>query len=601
MSMSTEEVEAQNAILTAENNMDAVDKVKDNDFNKQVRVAAKLLGYKKMPPDITTFINDDYYLGNITRSLYPFWRDQLVDIFPTPIHTRYPIIIITGSIGSGKSTVSRLIAEYMKCRVDHLVDPHRTLGLMPGKRLVMNFLMPNKNSADIEFPGTMSSWEQDSPYFRDGMLNENVVEYTTEGLIGLGQIGRDVLGYVLSELNFLPKEKAMMKLDTALKRWTSRFKRFIDYLGFIIIDTSTKNDDSIAEEFAQNNPYGDRVKLIHTTEWEVKRHLNYYFRKGSFEVYKGDSLHSPFIVSKDNPITPDLDPDRIIKVPEELRPEFTFNLERALMDQAGECMSRTDRFIQSFDTLKDCFCLPKPYHDVIDVDFFDKDDKLIYQLEEGIRLIPRDKILFIHYDIGVTSDKCGLAISYFDKWRDYGVDKHNQKMQLPYVITPIAVSVSRRKDQETSIFKLQEFLIDLSDRNEIYFSADTFASRQLMQNLTLVGIKNRYLSVDRTDQPYITYKTLMQNHLWQGPKNQLLMTEVAELRRVGNKVDHPSDGSKDCADAVCGSISNLYDNLDEAGQLSNKYIQTNLADHMADRTKRPSDAFQDMVETMFNM
>lgn len=398
--MSTEELIKSNSDLALTTLGSRYDNVSQDTL---IKVAAKYLGYKKLPPDIDTFLDDPFYLGNVVGNLYPFWREQLRDIFPTRIHTKYPILVITGSIGSGKSTVSRIINLYNICRLDHLEDPHRTMGLIGGKKIVFDFLMPNKSNADIEFPGTLHQWMDQSPYFRDSMLNGfDRYEYFSEGLVSRGgPIGRDVLGYVLSELNFMPYEKAFNRLDTAFKRWSSRFKRFTDYFGYMIIDTSSNRDDSIADDFAKSNPYGDKVKVIRTSEWVVKKHLNYYFRKGSFKVYAGDALHSPFIITKDNPITPDLDTDRVIEVPEELRPDFEFNIVKALNDQAGISTTATDRFIQEPELIAPCFNIPMVCQDVIEVDFYDPHDKLIYQVEEAVRTIPTDKIVFIHYDIGV--------------------------------------------------------------------------------------------------------------------------------------------------------------------------------------------------------
>lgn len=472
---------------------------------------------------------------------------------------------------------------------------------MGGKKFVFNFLMPTSSAADTEFIQTIRNWNIDSPYFRDGMLNGmEEIELTTEGLLGRGAIGRDVLFYVLSELNFLPYDRAFDKLNTALNRWDSRFGMMKNYFGMVIIDTSSKNDDSISEDFARNNQYGDLVRVVKTNQWEVRKHLNYYFRKGSFQVYAGDSTHSPFIVNRDNPITPELDKDRIITVPEELRSDFEFNVEKALMDKAGISLKSTDKFIPDFHSVEKCFCIPKVYSDVIDVDFYDKNDKLIYQLEDAVRAIPTDRILFIHFDIGVVGDRTGLSIAYFDKWEEYGVDSTtSKKMKLPHVVIPLSVGIGRRKDQETSIFKLQEFVIDLADRNEVYFSADQFASRQLLQNLDMVGIKTKYISVDRTDSPYIYLKTLLTNGLIKLPRNELLMHEVSDLRRIGTKIDHTASGSKDIADSVCGAVYNLYQNLDAAGQLSNRYMVTGHASAISDRMRSPADAFQDMVQSMF--
>ena len=41
-----------------------------------------------------------------------------------------------------------------------------------------------------------------------------------------------------------------------------------------------------------------------------------------------------------------------------------------------------------------------------------------------------------------------------------------------------------------------------------------------------------------------------------GPKIQLLIDELLQLRIMKDKVDHPRKGSKDLSDAVCGAIYN---------------------------------------------
>jgi hypothetical protein len=41
-----------------------------------------------------------------------------------------------------------------------------------------------------------------------------------------------------------------------------------------------------------------------------------------------------------------------------------------------------------------------------------------------------------------------------------------------------------------------------------------------------------------------------------GPRNEILINELLQLRIVKDKVDHPRTGSKDLADATCGAIYN---------------------------------------------
>jgi len=309
-------------------------KTKELDIDDQVKVAANLLGYKKMPPDIRTFIHDPYYLGNILENLYPFWEEELVDIYPNPISTRYPIIVLRGGIGTGKSTVARICAAYTLTRLLHLKNPHKTFGMVPGKFIDFNFFSYTSGLAQSEFISVLGNWFDKSPYFQDVRKEDGMkgITFTPDGPRGNSAISKDIIFYNLSEINFVPYNKAFQKLDNALKRWDSRFSMFKHYFGHIIIDTSSKGDDSIADAFVESNPYQD-VKVISTNQWKVRAHLNYYGRKGWFKCFIGDSMHSPFIVSEEKVITPDMDPDRVIDVPEELRSDFEFNIITALQDK----------------------------------------------------------------------------------------------------------------------------------------------------------------------------------------------------------------------------------------------------------------------------
>jgi hypothetical protein len=567
-------------------------------FDQKLVVAAKLLGYRKMPPDINTFLNDEFYLGNLTKNLYPFWVEQLNDIFPTPIHTRYPIVIVKGAIGTGKSTFSRIATLYQRARLDHLINPYDSLGIMEGKMITFSFFMPNIDAVHTEFITPITEWMSRSPYFNGGMLNNSgQYLFNADAQRSNSAIGKDIIMYVLSEMNFIPYHIAKQKLSSAFTRWSSRFERFKDYFGMIIIDTSSRGDESIADEFAQNNPYGDYVKVINTNQWEVRKHQNYYGRKGWFRVFAGDSLHPPFIETPERPITMDMDADRIVKVPEELRPDFELDIIQALQDKAGISTSSSDVFFQDTTGLKKCFKLPMYTEDVIKVDFYDKTDKLIYHFDRYLRDIPDDKIIYVRYDIGVTGDNTGIAICYFDKWKVYDSDRN---IRQPILIVPLAVGLNRFEGQETPVYHLFEFIMDLNERFEIgRFTADQFASRQLIQDLRREGIPSDYLSVDRTDEAYVFTKTLINNGLISFPENKLLENEFASLRRVGRKIDHPKTASKDIADAVAGAAHSCYLDIDHAGQLSNKYKISKHTDYLEIRNIDSMDTFERRFRELF--
>ena len=68
---------------------------------------AKGNGYVETPPTIQEFISDEYYLGaslNGGDSVFPFWKQQLVDIYPTPFYetNKYKVVLLSGATGIGK-------------------------------------------------------------------------------------------------------------------------------------------------------------------------------------------------------------------------------------------------------------------------------------------------------------------------------------------------------------------------------------------------------------------------------------------------------------------------------------------------------------------
>lgn len=73
---------------------------------EKIVLAARLLGCRShVPTDIKTFIFDEYFMGtdqltNKGTAIFPYWVDKLEEIFPNPIITRYPYILLTGEFGA---------------------------------------------------------------------------------------------------------------------------------------------------------------------------------------------------------------------------------------------------------------------------------------------------------------------------------------------------------------------------------------------------------------------------------------------------------------------------------------------------------------------
>lgn len=548
-----------------------LESLSDIDYNKKLAVAANLLGYEKIPVDVDTFIEDPYYLGNtFGKNMFPYWRKKLRELFPTPIHISDMIVVLTGAIGTGKSTFVRACSLYLQYRIYCLKDPYATLGLIPGKDINFIYFHVTGSKAISDFVSPNNEVKKLSPFFESSMGSKGLkLADVVDGAKTNNSIGGDTIFEVLSELNFVRVDIAEYKLDQAIKRIQSRFLGLVGYFILIIIDSSSRGDSSVTDKFLKSNPFSNQVKVIRAAIWDTRAHLNIYGRTGWFDVYAGDSLHKPFIITKDEPVTDEMDSTRIIKCPMELYSSFAFNIISSLQDQAGVSTKSTGKLFSDPDYVKSRFILPMYTDDVITVNFFNREDKLIDRLSQYLRDIPTEKVIYLRFDIGIKHDNTGIAITYLDRYTTFG---DNVSVKLPVYRTPLAVALGRIPGQETSIFHLYEFVIDLSHQYEIgEVTADQFGSAQLLQDLTRANIPNKQLSVDRTDTPYIYFKNMVLNKLWTGCENKLAIKECSELCHVEGKVDHPSDGSKDIMDAISGSVYSCYKNLDNAEKMSIKF------------------------------
>ena len=76
----------------------------------------------------------------------------------------------------------------------------------------------------------------------------------------------------------------------------------------------------------------------------------------------------------------------------------------------------------------------------------------------------------------------------------------------------------------------------------------------MMQQLKAYGINTETLSVSK--KHYDDMAMIVSEERLSGPHIKLLIDELLQLKIMRDRVDHPRKGSKDLADAVCGSIYN---------------------------------------------
>lgn len=539
-----------------------VDKLSNDQI---IQLQAEILGYKKIPPTIEQFVMDDYYLGKMFGhgGIYPYWMEVLKKIYPTPIHTAHPFVVFTGPIGGGKSTITKIMAMYQLCRLGHLRN-FNYFGVVISKTIDWIFFHTSNEKAWSDSVQGCWNMYAESPYFNtEFQWSDRLYKFVADGPRTNKSIGGDVIFYHFSEVNFVPYSTSKYKIDQSFDRYKSRFLKIIDYFGGIVVDSSAAGDESIVDYMIKEYP---GLFVVRDPIWNIKKHLGIYFRKGSFKVYTGDTVNEPFIIDDQNPITDEMDPDKVLDVPMELYENYKSDIVLSLQNTAGISTTNTDIFFTDKEKLKSAFNIPNHIPDTIVADFYD-DEQYWDQVREQILRIPKEKILFIGIDMGVSGDLCGFAISYFDDW----IYKEGKPTIEFSTKTPVSIGISRKPGQETNITKVYNLIKEISEHYEIgYVVTDQYQSTQLRQDLSTAGINSYLSSVDRTMDPYIFMKVQIYKGLCNIVKNHYLQGEVNQLINTGYKIDHPSNSSKDLSDAVCNSIYAIKTNISISSDISTK-------------------------------
>jgi hypothetical protein len=174
--------------------------------------------------------------------------------------------------------------------------------------------------------------------------------------------------------------------------------------------------------------------------------------------------------------------------------------------------------------------------------------------------IPQDgKPRFVHVDLSVVQDRCGIAVCHIDGYNTVGEEK------LPYFVVDWVVTLEPDSINQVDVAEVRRWIVDLKLKygvNLARVSYDGFQSVETIQQLRKLGINAFNVSVDKTLEPYENVKSAFYSNRIAIPDNDLLKAEFSALELNLNanggkgKVDHTPIIGKDACDAVTGAIYN---------------------------------------------
>lgn len=539
------------------------------------RYVPALVSQTHVPVGMRQFIEDPYFM-DAKGILYPEVMHCMEDMNSGD----YQEAVLTGAIGTGKSTIALYSTAYQLYILSCYKNPHQLFGLDPSSEIVFIFQSINaKLAKSVDFERFRTMIEK-SPYFREkfpfdkSILSElkfpnRIIVKPVSGA-ETGAIGQNVIGGVIDEMNFMAVvenskstmdggtyDQAIALYNSIARRRKSRFMSQGKLPGLLCLVSSKRypgqfTDKKEEEARKEIEIYGRSTIYVYDKRtWDIKPPGS--FSGAWFQIFIGDEGHRPRILRPDEAL-PEAQQHLVMDIPEEYRMEFEQDIMNALRDIAGVSTLATHPFIVNRDAIQramrdDFVMFSRP-----EVDFVESRVSIDKAKMRDMHL-PR----FVHIDLAVSGDSAGFCVGTVTGFKQ--VQTSQGVELLPDIWIDGVLEVKPPRGGEILFYKIREVIYALRKMgmNMRWVTFDQFQSIDSMQLLKQAGYTVGKQSMDITTAPY----DFVKNALYEGrlsiPKHDKLGLELASLEKdtKRNKIDHPAHSSKDVADALAGVVYGL--------------------------------------------
>lgn len=547
-----------------------------------------------------TFLDDPYYCGidpktgiGITESMYPALREDFIKIH-SPDSTIQEVIL-TGSIGWGKSFMIEIGLLWQLYQLSCLKSPQRFYNLAPDSPIGVIIISITEKQGKKNIFDTVKGMINRSPYFcdnfmynkkkqADSLIFPNKIELFPASSSHSANIGLNLFAGGMDEVNFFRKIKNSKKSESGTgifdaartlyrslrRRLDSRFMKHGKMPGILYLGSSRVYPNDFTSEHITKSEEIERktgkkiVYVMDYNQWTVNRSA---YSKEEFQVEIGDiNRRSRILTKHDKPS------GKVINVPMDFYDKFEADIENSIRDIAGYGIHAIQPFIVNKDKIISMFddTLPR----VFSVDVATLSPKSEYISVEYLMNKPVDpgKSRYIAQDIGLRKDSFGYAMGYIDGYKKMKREFFNNETQqletyeerLPICVVELVLEIRPEKEfGEVEIARVRNLIYQSIKRGYKIrrASADGFQSKDMEQQLKRNGIKAEYISMDRTPEPYETFRTAMYDGRIRCVYHPKLEIELNDLERdysKNGKIDHPPYSSKDLADAVASLVYNMH-------------------------------------------
>lgn len=583
-------------LLTGDTKIEQIANVIDKVNIKESEQIRKIVPAKE-------WVNSEYYIGKDgCNKLYPFWKDLICDIFDDS-GQKYTTVVLTGGIGTGKSTCGL----YILLRKLYELSCYRNIaglfGMMSNSFTAFLYFSLTKYQAERTGYGQLRSIIDGIPYFNEHFCRNKYRNSTLDfpenvrmfyGASTGDMIGMNVIASILDEANFFGDSSGsdvdygnVVKLhDSIMSRQSSRYTRNgINHSLSIVISSSTFQS-SYTQQLYEKSLTDSSIKYARARLWDIKPKGTY--SNEMFYVFAGNDKFDPFIIGSTSDLSVklgiSLDPSLTVKeaitklsqeyrnlideVPIDFYPNYANNVIQGLQDFSGMSVASTGKLFSSRSVFESC--IDESIQPLFSKNEFtvetcnDDPSNCIQYYLNGIEFPHKECPRYLHIDIGVSNDAYGIACCY----------KHGNKIvdgvEVPEFYYDFTLRiVPPPAPKRVSISRCHEFIKYMRDNLGLRIGLITFDQFQSMasrQYLEENGFNVAYQSVDKTDTQYLYFVDSMYkgNVHFSREFAEAIRNELFNLiwYRQKQKVDHPSDtkhgGMKDRCDAVVGALYNAF-------------------------------------------
>lgn len=498
--------------------------------------------YQERPVDIKTFVNHPQYLGlgfiikgNKGYGCRPRILKRLEAIFDP--RKAYEEFVLACGIGWGKDFTSSIVLSYQLYRLACLKDPQNFFGLSKGSAIHLMLMSINEAHARDVLFGEVRARIDNSEWFKINFkYNPKVaseLQFKKKNIFLIPGNSRETtfVGYnifcaIIDEgddyLVTETRDDAAEGYNAIKDRIVSRF-RDKGMLG--IIGSPKRVDGFIMKNYRNEEGVPNRYRLLVPT-WDSLLGTGILCEE-TFE-YKG------------------------LTIPVEYQARFKADGDRALRDLGARPYLAKQPFITITERIDEMFTEKELL-------FKKKDDK-VGAFSEFVLGIKGDTNTeyFCHIDLAVNrkrGDRLGFAIGHIGGWKEI------ENEEKPIIEFDMTFVITSPPGGEIILSDVKQMIFFLRDKGFGFkkLTMDSWNSVGMLQSFNSSDIPGEILSVDKTVEPYNVLKDAIYEKRVKCHEYQLLKDELGRLELInGEKVEHPKDFSKDCADAVCGVIFSIH-------------------------------------------